>query len=334
MQATPFALLAPRLGWGDGLQFLCALVAIAPFAERLSFVTEQLAMYTNDTLGGLLNATFGNVTELIVSVFALRAGMYHIVQVNLLGSVLSNLLLVLGMALFFGGLKHETQTFNRNAASMNSSLLMLASMSVLFPTSLALSGAQLHADSILLLSRVMSLLLGIVYSAFLYFQLATHRHLFEGQEDDEADEEFVLGFWGAIFWLGVITAIIALLSEVMVDAIEGAAASWGVPDIFIGVIVIPIVGNAAEHAAAVIFALKNKMDLALGIAVGSATQARAQEGSARACRRACLCCHATSGRWSCCAAAPRSASPPPLLAGPAAACPPTGWRVLRRSRSR
>jgi calcium/proton exchanger cax len=256
-------------------------VAIAPFAERLSFVTEQLAMYTNDTLGGLLNATFGNVTELIVSIFALRAGLYHIVQVNLLGSVLSNLLLVLGMALFFGGLKHETQTFNRNAASMNSSLLMLASMSVLFPTSLALSGQQLHEDSILLLSRVISMLLFLVYGAFLYFQLATHRHLFEGDEDEDGDDEFVLGFYGALFWLGVITVIIAALSEVMVDAIEGAATSWGVPDIFIGVIVIPIVGNAAEHAAAVIFALKNKMDLALGIAVGSATQVRASSSFRR-----------------------------------------------------
>lgn len=279
-QATPFALMARRLGVGEGLTFILALVAIAPFAERLSFVTEQLALYTNETLGGLLNATFGNVTELIVSVFALRAGMYHIVQVNLLGSVLSNLLLVLGMALFFGGLKFESQTFNRNAASMNSSLLLLATMGVLFPTSLALAGDALRDDSALLLSRVMSVLLLLVYGAFLVFQLGTHRHLFDGQDDDEADEEHVLGFWGAIFWLGAITAVIAVLSEVMVDAIEGAAASWGVPDIFIGVIVIPIVGNAAEHAAAVIFALKNKMDLALGIAVGSATQASARRACA------------------------------------------------------
>lgn len=274
MLATPFAIVSRRQEWGDGLTFALALVAICPFAERISFVTEQLAMYTNDTLGGLLNATFGNVTELIVSLFALRAGLLHIVQVNLLGSVLSNLLLVLGTALFFGGLRFEAQLFNRHAASINSSLLMVAAMAILYPTALSLTGAQLHSNSILMLSRVMSILLLAVYCAFLYFQLITHRHLFEGQEDDEDEGEFVLGFWGAIFWLGVITVFIAVLSEIMVDAIEGAAISWGVPDIFIGVVIIPIVGNAAEHAAAVIFALKNKMDIALGIAVGSSTQVR------------------------------------------------------------
>lgn len=211
-QATPFAIVSRRQGWGDGLTFFCALVAICPFAERISFVTEQLAMYTNDTLGGLLNATFGNVTELIVSIFALKAGMLHIVQVNLLGSVLSNLLLVLGCALFFGGLKNESQHFNRNAANMNSSLLLLAAMSIAFPTAISMTGAQLHANSILLLSRVMAILLLIVYAAFLYFQLATHRHLFEAQDDDEGGGDFVLGFWGALFWLGVITIFIAVLS--------------------------------------------------------------------------------------------------------------------------
>mmetsp|Transcript_22081 Transcript_22081/g.59567 ORF Transcript_22081/g.59567 Transcript_22081/m.59567 type:complete len:403 (-) Transcript_22081:282-1490(-) len=272
MLTTPFAVLGAQQEWSEGLVFFFALVSIAPFAERISFVTEQLALYTNDTLGGLLNATFGNVTELIVSLFALKKGMLHIVQVNLLGSVLSNLLLVLGGALFFGGLRNETQHFNRNAASMSSSLLMLAAMSILFPTAITLTHTELHADSILLLSRVMSMLLLIVYIAFLYFQLATHRHLFEGQEDDEGGAEYVLGFYGALFWLGVITIFIAVLSEIMVDAISGAAEDWGVPDIFIGVIVIPIVGNAAEHAAAIIFALKNKMDISLGIAVGSATQ--------------------------------------------------------------
>jgi hypothetical protein len=233
-------------------------------------------------------------------------GFAQIVQVNLLGSVLSNLLLVLGMALFFGGLKNETQTFNRNAASMNSSLLMLAAMGMLFPTMLALSGASMHDSSVLLLSRVMSLLLVVVYGMFLYFQLVTHRHLFDGAEGDEGeDDEFVLGFYGALVWLALITIVIALLSEAMVAAIEGAAASWGVPDIFIGVIVIPIVGNAAEHAAAIIFALKNKMDIALGIAVGSATQVRA---------------HARTN--------------PPPAARPRARAPLTGARFAPRGRVR
>ncbi|KAL1511461.1 hypothetical protein AB1Y20_006260 [Prymnesium parvum] len=269
---TPFAFLAQWLNWGDGWVFVLSLLSIAPFAERLSFVTEQLAMHTSETLGGLLNATFGNVTELIVSLFALRSGLLRIVQVSLLGSILSNLLLVLGCAFLAGGIKFREQSYNRIAASMNASMLALGTMCLLFPMVLTATHEELDVDSSLVVSRASAAMMLLVYCSYLVFQLKTHTHLYEGDSIDDDEDERVLGASGAVFWLAVITSFIAILSEYMVDAIRGAAAELQVPDLFLGTIIIPIVGNAAEHAAAIIFAAKNKMELSLGIAVGSATQ--------------------------------------------------------------
>jgi len=278
MLFTPLSFLYVYMGWNQGLIFTFSLLAIAPFAERLSFVTEQLAMHTSDTLGGLLNATFGNVTELIVSLFALQRGMLRIVQVSLLGSILSNLLLVLGCAFFAGGVSFKQQKFNKTSSVVNVGLLMLGVMSLLFPMLLESTHEEIVMGSALTVSRSVSVLLLLTYCCYIYFQLCSHTHLYTEEEDDDDDgegdddEEAILGVWGAIFWLAVITVFISLLSEYMVDALEEAAEDWGVPDLFLGTIIIPIVGNAAEHAAAIIFAVKNKMELALGIAVGSATQ--------------------------------------------------------------
>jgi Ca2+:H+ antiporter len=221
---------------------------------------------------------------LIVSLFALQRGLLRIVQVSLLGSILSNLLLVLGCAFFAGGISYKAQRFNRTSCAVNGGMLVLSLMSLLFPQLLDQVEAE-GSDAGLQLSRSMSLMLLVLYFGYLYFQLGSHSHLFEddggGDGDDENDEEgeegedeeeAVLGVWGSVFWLAVITAFISLLSEYMVDALEGASVDWGVPDLFLGTIVIPIVGNAAEHAAAIIFAVKNKMELALGIAVGSSVQ--------------------------------------------------------------
>ena len=275
---TPVAAFQVAVGGSDTSIFLFSLLAIAPFAERLSFVTEQLALHTSETLGGLLNATFGNVTELIVSLFALKAGLFRIVQVSLLGSILSNLLLVLGTAFLVGGLRHPEQRYNKTAQTASFGLLLLATMGLTFPMVLDVTHEQLEPDSSLLVSRLVSILMLITYCLYLAFQLGTHAHIFEDNDDDDDDdddddeEEAILGAWGAIFWLAVITVFIAYLSEWMVDAIRGTAEDLKVPDLFLGTIVIPIVGNAAEHAAAIIFAAKNKMELSLGIAVGSATQ--------------------------------------------------------------
>eukprot|EP00959_Pyramimonas_sp_CCMP1952_P149228 3122383-Pyramimonas_sp.AAC.2 len=279
----PFAMMAKDQEWGDGWLFALSLGALCPLAERLGHVTEQFASYTNPTVGGLLNATFGNMTEIIVSFYALKAGKLRVVQLSLLGSVLSNLLLVLGCAFLAGGIKNKMQTFNRQGVNISAALLLLAVTGLSVPSLLNATHSQMLKDSSLSFSRYTSCLLLLIYSFFLFFQLITHRDLYEedeetGDEEDskegkeEEEEEVTQSVIGCMGWLAVITLVIAVLSDYLIDAIEGAAENVEIPVAFLSVIVLPIVGNAAEHASAVIFALKNKMDIAIGVAIGSATQ--------------------------------------------------------------
>ena len=171
--AAPVAFLSKYFHWYDSFTFCCALLAIAPFAERLGYITEQISLHTSDTVGGLLNATFGNATELIISIAALNKGYYRVVQLSLLGSVLSNLLLVLGSALFLGGLKYKYQKFNKMDSSVNSTLLVFAASATLLPTIIA-SSQQISVENGLTLSRVIAIIALMVYIAFLYFQISTH----------------------------------------------------------------------------------------------------------------------------------------------------------------
>jgi Ca2+:H+ antiporter len=270
---VPFSIISNSAGWSDGVTFVFTLLALCPLAERISFVTEDLAKYTNDTLGGLLNASMGNVTEMIVSLTALSTSNFRLVQVSLLGSVLSNLLLVLGTAFLVGGIKHSSQKFNKNAAVTNTGLLNLALMSLAFPSILSAThdASEEGGRSVLILSRVTGLFMLIIYGLMVYYQLHTHKHLFEGQEEGD-DSDPVLGMWGALVWMGGITVLIAVESDIVVEVIKGASSDLGIPELFIYAILLPIVGNAAEHAAAIIFAFKNKMEICLGIALGSATQ--------------------------------------------------------------
>jgi|EP00945_MAST-04E_sp_MAST-4E-sp1_P007657 Ca2+:H+ antiporter len=292
MLLTPLAFISKWSNWSEGVTFVASLLALCPFAERISFVTEDLAKYTNDTLGGLLNATFGNVTEVIVCIFALKRGLVRVVQVSMLGSILSNLLLVLGCAFLVGGAKYPEQKFNATAAITNSGMLLLSLFALSLPTILSSThtGAGSFSSSVIVaanntagivtteggdapigLSRFVSFLMLFMYCCYLFFQMFTHQEMFEGQEDDD-EEPPVLGFWGGITLLGVLTLFISTLSDLIVDAIDGAASDLKIPYLFIGTILIPIVGNAAEHAAAIIFAYRNKMEIAMGIAVGSAVQ--------------------------------------------------------------
>lgn len=166
----PFALMSEYLEWGDGPTFVLSLLALAPLAERLGFITEQLALHTNETIGGLLNATFGNATELIVAIAALYKGLFRLVQLSLLGSILSNMLLVLGSAFFVGGLSNKHQYFGKISSQVNSTLLILATGGIMFPTILTLSGQESNLGK-LGFSRGTSLLLLFTYLAFLYFQV-------------------------------------------------------------------------------------------------------------------------------------------------------------------
>ncbi|KAM7498483.1 hypothetical protein LguiA_022897 [Lonicera macranthoides] len=279
----PLAVLVHKLTNHHGWVFFLSLLGIIPLAERLGWATEQLACYTGATVGGLLNATFGNATELIISMHAMRSGMLRVVQQSLLGSILSNMLLVLGCAFLFGGMAHpnKEQVFDKTTAVMNSGLLLMSVMGLLFPAVLHFTHTELHfGKSELALSRFSSCVMLVAYGAYIFFQLTSHKNSYtpineEGTHtDDSSDDEEApdISKWESIVWLSVLTAWISVLSEYLVNAIEGASVAMDIPVAFISVILLPIVGNAAEHAGAIMFAVKDKLDISLGVAIGSSTQ--------------------------------------------------------------
>ncbi|XP_076916804.1 vacuolar cation/proton exchanger 3-like [Bidens hawaiensis] len=288
--AVPAAVAARYLRLSQPWIFSMSLVGLIPLAERVSFLTEQISFYTGATVGGLLNATCGNATELIIAIFALLQNKIDVVKYSLLGSILSNLLLVLGTSLLCGGLANisTNQKFDRKQSDVNISLLLMALLCNIMPMLYKYAAAydqNVDADvanvakATLYLSRACSIIMLLGYFAYLAFQLWSHNNIFESQEEDveddldtSKDESPVIGLWGGIICLTGMTAVITLLSEYLVDTIEVASTSWGVPLSFISIILLPIVGNAAEHAGAIIFAFKNKLDITLGVALGSATQ--------------------------------------------------------------
>ncbi|XP_022151531.1 vacuolar cation/proton exchanger 3-like [Momordica charantia] len=276
--AIPLAIIAQIFRFGRPWVFALSLLGLTPLAERVSFLTEQIAYFTGPTVGGLLNATCGNATELIIAILALTQRKIDVVKYSLLGSVLSNLLLVLGTSLFCGGIANmrTEQNYDRRQADVNALMLMLSLLCHLLPLlfGYAASSAATAAASTLHLSRASSIVMLSAYIAYLVFQLWTHRQLFEEDGDDDvvSDEEAVIGFGSAFAWLIGMTILIALLSEYVVNSIEEASTSWGLSVSFLSIILLPIVGNAAEHAGAIIFAFKNKLDITLGVALGSATQ--------------------------------------------------------------
>ncbi|KAL8458820.1 hypothetical protein ACS0TY_035520 [Phlomoides rotata] len=279
----PIAVILHYLTDKHGLVFFFSLIGITPLAERLGYATEQLAFYTGPTVGGLLNATFGNATEMIISMYALNNGMIRVVQQSLLGSILSNMLLVLGCAFFCGGIvhHHKVQNFNKATALVNSGLLLMAVMGILFPAVLQFTHTEVHkGKSEIALSRFSSCIMLIAYASYLFFQLKSQNNLYssldevrenneEASDDDEVPE---ITLWEAITWLLILTLWISVLSGYLVDAIQGASDSMNMPVSFISVILLPIVGNAAEHASAIMFAMKDKLDITLGVAIGSSTQ--------------------------------------------------------------
>jgi Ca2+:H+ antiporter len=293
--------------------FIINFLAIIPLAAMLSFATEELAIYVGETLGGLLNASFGNAVELIVSIIALAQGKIVIVQTSLVGSMLSNLLLVLGMCFFFGGLKRQEQFFNVTVAQTASSLLALAIGSLIIPTAFRIF--EDRATGVAPLSRGTSVLLLITYGAYLYFQLSTHATMYNEpsqkvpkrqsgrkesgdvlrgiatmgagtaavaggeinqqhlvHEEEEEEETPQLSRLGALVTLAGSTVLVAFCAEYMVSSIDDLTSGGKVSEEFVGLILLPIVGNAAEHATAVTVAIKDKMDLAIGVAVGSSLQ--------------------------------------------------------------
>jgi len=258
--------------------FLAACVAIIPLAGLMGQATEYLAETMGPSIGGLLNATFGNAAELIIALFALKAGKTELVKASITGSIIGNILLVLGASMFLGGVYFKRQVFNRTAASLGATLLGLASIGLLVPTVhywLAQSNGvnSEQTGSLVLLSEEIAVVLAVVYLASLFFTLKTHQHLFAGPEaETEAKQEPHWSRKTSLIVLLVATAGIAYMSEMLVHSVEDAAHALGMNDVFIGVIVVAVIGNAAEHSTAILVAMKNKMDLAVTIAIGSSIQ--------------------------------------------------------------
>ena len=255
------------------LVFVSAGLAIIPLVGILGRVTEHLTTHVGAGIGALLNASLGNAAELIIALVALREGLHDVVKASLTGSILGNILLVLGVSMFAGGMKFERQKFNQTAAGMGASLLLLAAVGLVIPALFHYTASNRGMAIERELSLEIAVVLFIIYVLSLVFSLKTHRHLFAGEAHDASDlgeQPWTRG--ASITVLTVVTCLVALMSEMLVGALEPAAHRLGLTQVFVGVILVALVGNAAEHSTAVMVALKNKMDLAYGIAVGSSLQ--------------------------------------------------------------
>ncbi len=266
--------LALYFGWGGSfdpaLVFVTACVAVLPLAGYMGEATEHLAAKTGPTLGGFLNATFGNAAELIIAIVALRAGQVELVKASITGSILGNLLLILGLSLVAGGLNKPIARFNRTAVGMSAGMLAIAVTGLVFPAIFHSLHPEAGATRELQFSEAVAIVLAITYGFSLLFSLKTHSRVFGGEP--HPTEHTVWGVPRAVTVLGLATVGVAVMSEILVHAVEPMTASLGIPEVFVGLIVIPIIGNAAEHATAIVVARKGKLDLALQIALGSSTQ--------------------------------------------------------------
>lgn len=266
---VPVVIIAHYLNVSPTITFFLSALAIIPLAKFIGEATEELSVYTGPALGGLLNATFGNATELIIGIFAIQAGLIEVVKASITGSIIGNLLLVTGMSMFFGGWKHKKQIFNQTAAQTSASTLLLAAAALVIPAIFVLTAPTAGSAIIEELSIFVSIFMLIIYFASLWFMLYTHKHLYT---EEVGKLEAKWSKWKSIIILLVSTAAVAWVSEILVGSIEPLVKSYGWTELFIGVIFVAIIGNAAEHTSAIVMARKNRMDLSLQISIGSATQ--------------------------------------------------------------
>ncbi|MGC9934126.1 calcium/proton exchanger [Priestia aryabhattai] len=268
---VPLSVIGHMMHWSDVLMFIIYCLTIIALAAFMGRATESLAVVAGPRIGGLLNATFGNAVELIISIFALKEGLTAVVLASLTGSVLGNLLLVGGLSFFIGGLKFKRQEFNVYDARHNSGLLIFAVIvAFVVPEVFA---SEMDEAKTMSLSVGISIILIILYLAALFFKLVTHRGVYQHKSEEvEEHEKPEWSMWKAIAVLFLSTLAVAYVSESLVSTIEVVSESFGWSELFIGVIIVAIVGNAAEHASAIIMAVKNRMGVAVEIAVGSTLQ--------------------------------------------------------------
>lgn len=256
------------------LLFVLSVLAVVPLAALLSHATESVASKTGDAVGGLLNATLGNLTELIIALTALHAGQYMLVKASIAGAIVTNTLFMLGASFLLGGLKYHTQEFNRVSARLQAGLLFLATIALLVPSAIKSVDSEAHTDFTNTLSVGLSALLICAYGLGMLFSLKTHRELFGSEshsdEGEHGEEPWPIRL--ALATLAGVTVLVALVSEIFVESVQEAAVTFGMTAAFVGFIVVALVGAAAEMASAFSGARKNRLDLSVGIALGSAAQ--------------------------------------------------------------
>ena len=270
---VPVTIAAKLMGASDVMLFAFSSLAIIPLAGVMGKSTDTIACYCGQKIGGLLNATFGNATELIIAFVAMKEGLFDVVKASLAGSVIGNILLVLGLSMLCGGLKYKTQSFNRSSINMTASMLLLAvlglSIPAIFTHTLPESSLTTQVEG---LNIIIAVLMLLVYVMQFVFSFVTHRYLYEESVPGEEEEAPTQSLPKAIAFLVASTVCIAVLSEIFVGTIEPMAESAGLSKTFVGIILVPIIGNAAEHSSAVLMALRNKMNVAVEIALGSSLQ--------------------------------------------------------------
>ena len=269
---VPISFIGKFLNFSPTIMFILAALSIIPLAGIMGEGTEEISSYTGPKIGGFLNATFGNATELIISFFALKSGLFEVVKSSIAGSIIGNILLVLGASMFIGGLKHKTQNFNINVVETTSSMLLFSLIGLCVPAFFTHTiNPNLLNTRYEGLSLVVAIVMFILYILSLIFSFFTHKDLYATTTEEEGHESK----WSlkkSIMILVIATVIIAIESEFLVGGIEDITSKLGLSEFFVGIILIPIIGNAAEHSTAITMALKNKMDVAIEIALGSSLQ--------------------------------------------------------------
>ena len=267
----PISIVGKFMNFSPSVMFILAALSIIPLAGLMGEGTEEISFYSGPKIGGFLNATFGNATELIISFFALKEGLFEVVKSSIAGAIIGNILLVLGASMFAGGLKHKVQKFNINVVDTTSSMLLFAVIGLCIPAVFT------HTlDPSLLNTRyegltlIVAVVMFILYLCSLFFSFFTHKDLYSVTYEEEGKAKWSLK--NAITVLVVATVLIAIESEFLVGGVEDITSKLGLSEFFVGIILIPIIGNAAEHSTAITMALKNKMDVALEIALGSSLQ--------------------------------------------------------------
>lgn len=301
----PIGIIVGKMEFSETTIFICNFISIVPLAKLLGFATEELSLRTSETIGGLLNATFGNAVELIVGIIALKNGFIDVVQASMVGSLLSNLLLVLGMCFFFGGMRYKVQSFSITASNTSASLLTMTVFMIILPVAFNYDFKDKEdiKEKEVMFSRYTSVVMLVLYISYLFFQLKTHSEFFKSnpslnslvirenttenpeneaerrieegrqvEEEEEENEEPTISLSFSVLLLLIVTLLISVCADYLVDSIDGISEKWNLSKTFVGLILLPIVGNAAEHVTAITVAMKNKMDLAIGVALGSSMQ--------------------------------------------------------------